>query len=271
MSDESELESRRLDRGPVFEALIKKLDDIIGQSGAKPDLQMNAWHAAFCVLVRNDDGKPLAKLLRSGRLILAESGYVLIPSGAAYALAELFDPKFPSSPYVEWSPPAPHQTQMDDGKKRFKAAIEVKDAWGALMVECERLVKQAKKSRVKLDESYLTTLEELAKEHGDEKALRAFAAHRNASAKLSAAKNATHPAVRLTVKPLSEKHRAHLSRNDRIVTEMVVELQQGRSSNIATQIIGERFGLTDRSVKKIWTAAREAMPDLDDFGKPLVK
>ncbi len=223
---------------------------------------MNAWHAAFCALVRNDDGKPLAKLLRSGRLI---------PSGAAYDLAELFDPKFPSSPYVEWSPPSPDQIQMVDGRKRLKAAIEVTAAWEALKVECARLGKQARKSRVILDGSYLTTLEELAKEHGDEKALRAFAAHRNAQTKLSAAKSATRPAVRLTLTPLSEKHLAHLSRNDRIVTEMVVELQQGRSSNTATQIVGERFGLTDRSVKTIWTAARKAMPNLDDFAKPVMK
>jgi hypothetical protein len=248
---------------------------------------MSAWHAAFCALVRDDDGKPLAKLLRSGRRIghadflhvrtrtdarvdssrpfVNEPAYVLIPSWASYDLAELFDPKFPSSPYVEWSPPGPDQ--MDDGKTRFKAASKVEAAWKVLKVECARLVEEAKKSRVKLDETYLTTVEELAKEHGDEKALRAFAAHRNATTKLSAVKCATRPAVQLTVKPLSEEHRGRLSRNARIVTEVVVELQRGSSLNTATQIISERFNLSDRSVKKIWTAAREARPELDDFSE----
>lgn len=217
-----------------------------------------------------------------------------MPPAAAYAMAELLDPRCSWSPFAKRSSPPPDQKQrFDDSLAKVEAACGTASVAFARLVEIyNRRVKEPENRRGWLE------LEAFAEERKDPEALRAFAAHRKALDELTAAMNAINAinrAVRLAVKPLSEKHRARLARNDRIVGEMLVELGRGRSSNTATQIIGERFGLTDRSVKKLWAAAREAemqgepsswrplaatltaigepagMMPFPDFAKPLVK
>ncbi len=263
---------------------------------------MNAWHewdAAFRALVQDNNVRPLVALLRGGRPV---------PSAAAYALAELFDPQVAWSPYAKPRLPPPDQFVLgddgkpvmfvpslrfvlgDDGKPipysgddgrptpRLKAAIECEAAWMAVLVECERLAAiYNERHEDKLEKWDVNKLEAFAEERVDEKALTAFANHREARAKLSAEKAAVNPAVELVVKPLSKKRRARLSRNDRIVSEMLADIQPlfgpRRSANEVAQRLGEKFGLSDRQVKAVWAAARKAMPPgfLEDFGKPLVK
>jgi hypothetical protein len=277
---------------------------------------LDEWDAAFRALVQRDDGTQIAALLRKAgslapivsqaaaalqaAVAAGDQGAIAVALGqfnavnsasqfAAYALAELFDPQFAFSPFVAPRRPPPDQIQMvndGDGKNprpRLKAAIECETAYSAAEVQRTRLVKeQAKKLGIRLEEDTDTTelelsTEEFAEQRGDQKALHAFANHRKARAKLSAAKAEINPAVRLTAKTLSKEHRARLERNHRIVSEMLANAQPlhasgpRSSANKAAQLLGERLGLSDRQVKSIWAAARKAMPYLEDLGKTLVK
>jgi hypothetical protein len=239
------------------------------------------WDAAFRALVQDDDEKPLVALLRSGEPM---------PTAACFALAELLDPQFPWSPFVKPNLPPPDQIQMvDGGPPRLKAAMEAEAAWDAVRVESDRLLsRETKKLGVQRRDlmGLEPFVEELAKEHDDEKALQTFARYKEAQDSLAEAKRAINPAirVRLAVQPLSEEHRAHLLRNGRIVAEMlaseakkrganeaaknaikpaVVKMfaarAKGCSANEAAENIGEKVSLTGRQVKTIWGSARKAM------------
>jgi hypothetical protein len=187
------------------------------------------WDAALRVLVQDDDGKPLAKLLRKGRCILLDGVFgPQMPVDIAFALAELFDPHCPTSPFVKRSLP----------NEALKAAYE------ALMVECERLVeiyhKQVKKGGDKLRKRDITALKEFAKELDDRKALRAFADHRKAQNKFMASMLAINPAVRLTIKPLSKVRRERLQRDEGVVGEMLAATLKGQRVGDAAKSVSEK-------------------------------
>jgi hypothetical protein len=213
------------------------------------------WDVALCALVQDDNGKPLAKLLRKGRCMLHDGVWVpQIPLDVAFALAELFDPHSPTSPFVKRSKSAEAE--------RLKAGIEVEEALKALMVECDRLVKtyNAQVNRLKALSSKrrsicgkdMITLKQFAEEHDDQKALRAFADHTKAQNRFTAAMNAINPAVRLTIKPLSTERRERLQRNGGIIGAMLAAtLLEEQSVSDAAEDVGKKVGLTDRQVLRI--------------------
>jgi hypothetical protein len=76
-----------------------------------------------------------------------------------------------------------------------------------------------------------------------------------------AAKATTSPAVRLVVKPLSEKHRIRLARNGWIVAKVRHEkTENGCSTHEAAMRVGNEVHLATRQVTDIWETALKAMP-----------
>ena len=212
------------------------------------------WDAAFRALVQDDDGKPLAALLRSGRPM---------PSAAARALADLFDPQFPWSPF-NWSPPPPDQIQTFNDSK-----LKVEVAWKALKAECARLAeiynKRVKEPCNKLEWWDMFELEACAEELEDQKALRAFIAHRKARDEHTAVKDALNPAVlvRLAVQ-LSKEDWVRRVRNERVAGEMLIRKDKGQLVSDAAEAIGAKLDppLKERQITAIWSEMKEANPFL---------
>ena len=277
------------DDGTQIAALLRGvLVPFIGQAAAA----FQAAAALQAAVAAGDQGAIAAALAQFNAVVAAGdqgdfNAVAAVSQSAAYDLAELLDPRSSLCPFVKRNLPL-DQIEMvvnGDGKPmpRLKAAIEVEVAGRAARVERLRLVReQAKKLGIKLKEDTDTTAlelsaEEFAERHGDQKALRAFADLKKAQARLAKTARAISPAVQLTVESLSEAHRARLDRTSRIVTEMIASVQPlfgpRRSVNKAAQRLGEKFGLSDRQVKKILAAARKTMPSgyLKDFGKTPVK
>ena len=244
------------------------------------------WDAAFVALVRSKDAKPLAALLRNSRCspaMLAEKGYALtpdsekeladgggragsvvgrfslIPAEAALELAELLDPQ---RPWSRFAGPlrASDQIETVAGKKRLKAAVRLEAAQEAADDAGAGLVQAAKKLCEPLDEGDPTALEAFAQDRKDERALRAFADHKEALREWRSAKAAAGRAVRLVVEPLSKEQRERLERDGRIVAEMVAALSAGASVSEAVAGVGSKVGLKDRQVAAIWAAAKRTTP-----------
>jgi hypothetical protein len=176
-----------------------------------------------------------------------------IPVDIAFALAELFDPHSPTSPYVKRSESAEAQS--------VTAGIEVGVAHKALMVECERLVKtyNAQVNRLKALSSKpsifgedMITLRKFAEERGDQKAVRVFADHSKAANKFWAAMQAINPGVRLRVEPLTKERRDLLRRNSAIVGEMLAAtLVTAQSVGDAANAVGEKLGVSPRQIHRV--------------------
>jgi hypothetical protein len=266
------------------------------------------WDAAFRALVQDNNGKPLAALLRDSRCspaMLAEMGYALTPEGekvqaetkaqvevvfererddsggpskgsifqptinrsalipaeAALALGELLDPQIPWNRFA-----GPLQAPQMVNGKRLKASIRLEAARKAANDESARLVKKAKRRCEKLDERDSDALEAFAKDHNDERALRALADHKKALREWRAAMAATGRAVRLVIKPLPKKQRELLARNERIVAEMIAAIREGESVSKAAAATGQKLDpkLEERQVTAVWAKARKKMPDFLD-------
>jgi hypothetical protein len=217
-----------------------------------PRRLLRQWDTAFRALVQNDDGKPLAALLRSGRRI---------PPNAARALADLFDPRFPRSPF-NFRPPSPDQRKMfADSKLKVEAAVEAARAEFARLAE---IYNKQKRPDDRL-ELWDLELEAFAEQREDREALRAFAAHRKALDGHNAAKDALSPAVwvRLRVERSKEDWLRRL-RDGRIAGEMFIRIIKGQRVTEAAEAIGAKLDrpLKERQTTKIWSEMRKANPAL---------
>lgn len=235
------------------------------------------WDAAFRALVRDDDGKPLASLLRGLPSIDGElpppstpappppnppdaakspkDVMLEVPRTIVNELAELLDPKSPWNCFAR--PPSCTQIEVINGLPRVKGATELLRADEADLAARARL----KKSRKTLDTASLD-FEKIARDEGDNEALRAFANLRKAHAKFRAAQESTYSAVELSVKPLSKVRLRRLARDASIWGSMLVALQNGETVSDAAQRLGEKFKMSDRHITGIWAKARKDYPAL---------
>jgi hypothetical protein len=231
-------------------------------SGMDADTKYEAIEAAFRALVQEANGRPLANLFRE-LLPKAGGGIVPVPLEVVAEIAELLDPRFPSSRFSKPPPDLPpDQVQIVNGEPRLKAMVKLDEAVKAANIERVRLAhihnEEANKSRDK-PEKWVRTLEAFAEERGDTKALAAFAKEREARAKSEAALAARRAVpVQLKVVEILQARNPHFERNSRIVGEMLLAIEAGKSVSEAAESIGDRQTptLSERRVTEIWAAVK---------------
>ena len=213
----------------------------------------DAWQAAFRTLCQNNDGRPLAALLRS--LPPLNDGSVLVPPGVVWTLAELLDPHRAWNSFAKPRRLPSDHIEIVNGKLRLNGFSEREAAAELAEGARLRLIQGAKRGQ-KLNT--LKALEKYATDTGDEEGLRAFADLRKADARVQAARKLTYNAVRLEIRPLTRSRVELLERNSQIIHEMRLAIQQGQTVTDAAQNIGEKLRLSERQVTEIWSDARKA-------------
>jgi hypothetical protein len=220
---------------------------------------------AFCdsEARRGQRRKAVAVLLRGAPAV---KWYKQIPLEVCYALEELLDPRSPCNPFARPKLPPPNMIQEVDGKPRFKAAIEVESAAESAAIERRRLLEVAKRSGDKLGEDAAALLA-FARDKGDKTALAAFARERRAWAKWSEVLALTYNAVRVTIKPLTQRQCHRILRANQIFGEMLAAIQGGASVSEAAEIVGEKLMLSGRRVLANWKETLDATPAFPDSEK----
>jgi hypothetical protein len=139
------------------------------------------WQSALRAFVQDDNGKPLANLLRE--LLPKAREVVPVPFGVVSALAELLDPTTARNLYRFLDPPPALSNEnliraLERERKQWLESEEVQEArlaHEAANIERRRLVEEAKKKfGGRGTEEDERSLEEFAKECGDTRALTAF-------------------------------------------------------------------------------------------------
>jgi hypothetical protein len=103
------------------------------------DTKYEAIEAAFRALVQEANGRPLANLFRE-LLPKAGGGIVPVPLEVVAEIAELLDPRFPSSRFSKPPPDLPpDQVQIVNGEPRLKAMVKLDEAVKAANIERVRL------------------------------------------------------------------------------------------------------------------------------------
>jgi len=216
------------------------------------------WQSALRAFVQDDNGKPLANLLRE--LPLLESGAVPIPFGVRSALTELLDPTSPANLYrfIEQPEPLSNENLIETLNRARKQELESKEwiewklAHEAANVERARLVKVVReKFGGRGTEEDERSLAEFAEESGDTKALEALGRERRARAKWTEKKQRSYAAVRLTTKCLSDKQCKLLDRNLNIMVDVGEAMTKGLRFSEATVSVTAKYGLTAETVGDI--------------------
>ena len=213
------------------------------------------WDSALRAFVQDDNGKPLANLLRE---VQYDQGQ--IPHRVVAGLAELLDPTTPRNRYRFVVEPLPVMSNMslfaaiDEERKRWfesKEAIEWRCARAAADVERTRLTREA---RERLGESLgqdMASIKAFAEERREKQALQAFAREELAEAKLQDKRTLSYAAIRLTTKRLTKEECKRVERRLEIIGDVWMATERGLSASDAKIEAADKFKLSTRQIDNI--------------------